>query len=104
MPERFKGRKAWMHNPNLGAVRLNKEEMSLVAETMVKKLNQAVGPTAVIIPRRGLSAYGKGWEKFYDGEADFALFDILKTGLKPIDPLFAERATDLLDELMHKSG
>jgi uncharacterized protein (UPF0261 family) len=115
MPERFKGRKAWMHNPNLGAVRLNKEEMSLVAETMVKKLNQSVGPTAVIIPRRGLSAYGKGWEKFYDGEADFALFEILKTGLKPeitvvevdahiIDPLFAERATDLLDELMHKSG
>jgi len=114
MPERFKGRKAWMHNPNLGAVRLNKEEMSLVAETMVEKLNRAVGPTAVIIPRRGLSAYGKGWEAFYDGEADFALFDILKTGLKPEikvvevdahikDRLFAERATDLLHELMQKA-
>ena len=82
---------------------------------MVEKLNRAVGPTAVIIPRRGLSAYGKGWEAFYDGEADFALFDILKTGLKPEikvvevdahikDRLFAERATDMLDELMQKAG
>jgi uncharacterized protein (UPF0261 family) len=115
IPERFKGRGTWMHNPDLGVIRLNKEEMSLVADTMVKKLNHSVGPTAVIIPKRGLSAYGKGWEEFYDAEADFALFDILKERLKPEikvvevdahinDRLFAERATDLLDELMQKTG
>lgn len=115
IPERFKGRPIWMHNPDLGVIRLNKEEMSLVAETMCRKLNQSVGPTAVIIPKRGLSGYGKGWEDFYDAEADFALFDILNERLKPEinvvemdahikDRLFAERATDLLDELMHKAG
>lgn len=115
VPERFKGRKRWMHNPDLGLIRLNKEEMSLVGETMVEKLNKAIGPTAVIIPRRGLSDYGKGWEEFYDEEADVAFFDILKKRLKPDikvveidakinDKLFAERAIDLLDELMHKVG
>jgi uncharacterized protein (UPF0261 family) len=114
IPERFKGRKPWMHNPDLGLIRLNKEEMSLVAETMVQKLNKSVGPTAVIIPTRGLSGYGKGWEAFYDAEADFALFHILKKRLKSEikvvevdahikDRLFAERATDLMDELMHKA-
>ena len=115
VPERFEGRKAWMHNPDLGLIRLNKEEMSLVAEVMVEKLNKSVGPTAVIIPRRGLSAYGKGWEHFYDEEADLALFEILKNGLKPEiqvveldahikDSLFAERATELLDEMMQKNA
>lgn len=115
VPERFKGRKPWMHNPDLGLVRLNKEEMSLVGETMVEKLNKASGPTAVVIPRRGLSGYGKGWEEFYDEGADFALFDILKKRLKPEirvveidakinDKVFAEKAIDLVDELMHKTG
>ena len=113
MPERFKGRKPWMHNPDLGVIRLNKEEMILVGEAITKKLNMAIGPTAVIVPRRGFSGYGKGWEDFYDAEADFALFDILKKRLKPEvsivevdshinDKLFAETATDLLDEMMHK--
>lgn len=115
IPERFKGRKTWMHNPDLGLIRLNKEEMSLVAETMAEKLNKALGPTAVIIPRRGLSSYGKGWEAFYDQEADFALFDILKRSLKPgikvvevdakiNDELFVQKAVKLLDELMRKVG
>jgi uncharacterized protein (UPF0261 family) len=112
--ERFKGRQTWMHNPQLGVVRLNKEEMALVGERLVEKLNRSVGPTAVILPLRGLSVYGKGWEEFYDQEADFALFDILKKNLKPEirvleidchinDHLFAEKAADLLDELMHVS-
>lgn len=114
IPERFKGRKPWMHNPDLGLIRLNKEEMSLVAETMVQKLNKSVGPTAVIIPARGLSGYGQGWEAFYDAEADLALFHILKSRLKSEikvvevdahikDRLFAERATELMHELMHKA-
>jgi uncharacterized protein (UPF0261 family) len=115
IPERFEGRKTWMHNPDLGLIRLNKQEMSLVAEVMVEKLNKSVGPTAMIIPQRGLSNYGKGWEHFYDEEADLALFEILKKGLKPEiqiveldahikDSLFAERATDLLDEMMQKKS
>jgi len=82
---------------------------------MAEKLNKALGPTAVIIPRRGLSSYGKGWEEFYDEEADFALFDILKRSLKPgirvvevdakiNDELFVQKAVKLLDELMRKVG
>lgn len=112
--ERFKGRKTWMHNPQLGVVRLNKEEMALVGGRLVEKLNRSAGPTGVLIPLRGLSVYGKGWEEFYDQEADFALFDMLKKNLKPEirvlevnchinDDLFAEKAADLLDELMRIS-
>lgn len=115
IPPHFKGRKPWMHNPVIGVIRLNKEEMTLVGKVVVDKLNKAVGPTAVIIPRRGLSAYGKGWEAFYDVEADSALFEVLKRGLKPEirvvevdaginDRVFAEKATALLDELMHQAG
>jgi len=113
VPQKFEGRKPWMHNPDLGVIRLNKEEMTLVGEAMAEKLNKAIGPTAVIIPRRGLSDYGKGWEKFYDAEADFTFFNILKkrlkTGIKIVevdlhinDKLFAESAIDLLEELIHR--
>lgn len=115
VPQRFKGRRVWIHNPEVGVIRLNKEEMSMVGEVMVEKVNKARGPTAVIIPTRGLSGYGKGWEDFYDGEADFTLFTLLKEKLKSEirvvevdahinDKVFAERATELLDELMHKVG
>jgi len=42
VPRQFKHRKAWMHNPDLGLIRLNKQEMSLMGETMAEKLNKAV--------------------------------------------------------------
>jgi uncharacterized protein (UPF0261 family) len=111
VPERLKGRKIWMHNPDLGLVRLNKDEMSLVAEKMVEKLNRAMGQTTVVIPVRGLSSYGKGWEEFYDEAADFAFFEILEKGLKADinvvkvdakinDALFVQKATDLLHDMM----
>jgi len=104
-----------MHNPVIGVIRLNKEEMSLVGKAVVEKLNRAMGPTAVIIPTRGISDYGKGWQAFYDAEADSTLFEILRSGLKPEirvveidaginDRLFAETATALFDELMRKAG
>lgn len=111
VPVRFKGRKTWMHNPDLGVVRLNKDEMSLVADKMVEKLNQAIGPTTVVIPVKGLSSYGKGWEAFYDEEADFSFFNILEKGVRSDirvvrvdaainDELFAKKATDLLHDMM----
>ncbi len=111
LPEQFKGRKTWMHNPDLGLIRLNKQEMSLVGHTLAEKLNKALGPTAVIIPKHGLSSYGKGWEEFYDEEADSALFDVLHSRVNPQIPVievdsgindrvFAEQATNLLDNLM----
>jgi uncharacterized protein (UPF0261 family) len=115
IPEKLKGRKPWMHNPIIGVIRLNKEEMTLVGKVVVEKLNKAIGPTAVIIPTRGLSDYGKGWEAFYDAEADSALFEVLRKGLKPEirlvevdaainDRLFTEKAAALFDELMHQGG
>jgi uncharacterized protein (UPF0261 family) len=115
IPPKLKGRKPWMHNPIIGIIRLNKEEMALVGKVVVEKLNKATGPTAVMIPKRGLSDYGKGWEAFYDADANSALFQVLKSGLKQEirvvevdahinDRLFAEKATALLDELMHKAG
>ena len=115
IPQRFEGRRPWMHNPDLGVIRLNKEEMTLIGEVVAEKLNKTIGPTAVIIPKRGLSAYGTGWEDFYDAEANSALFEVLQRSLKPEikvvevdaqinDKLFIEKATTLFDELMHKAA
>jgi len=53
IPRRFEGRSLWMHNPDLGVIRLNKEEMTLIGKVVAEKLNKTIGPTAVIIPKRG---------------------------------------------------
>ena len=113
IPQRWKGRRLYWHNLVFGGVQANKDEMILVAKVMAEKLNKAIGPTAVIIPRRGFSYYGEDWRR--DPAADSAFVEVLKSSLKPEvavvevdarvnDELFAQKAAILLDELMRRAG
>jgi uncharacterized protein (UPF0261 family) len=114
-PEHLREREVWVHSPVVAGVRLNKEEMSQVGKVMAEKLNKATGPTAVIIPKKGFSCRDVEGDDWYDPEANLAFIQALKTGLKPEielveldahvdDRIFAEKAANLLDELMHKPG
>jgi uncharacterized protein (UPF0261 family) len=114
-PEYLRGRKVWVHSPVVATVRLNKEEMFVLGKVMVEKLNRATGPTAVIIPNKGFSGHDIEGDDWHDPEANSAFIQALKTGLKPEielveldahidDKIFAEKAANLLDELMHKPG
>jgi len=113
IPQQWKGRRLYWHNLVFGGVQANKDEMILVAKVMAEKLNKAIGPTAVIIPRRGFSYYGEDWRR--DPAADSAFVEVLKSSLKPEvavvevdarvnDELFAQKAAILLDELMRRAG
>jgi uncharacterized protein (UPF0261 family) len=110
IPQRLRGRKVRMHNPSVAVVWLNNDEMAFVGRVMAEKLNKALGPTAVIIPKRGVG--GGGWQD--EPEADLAFVNSLKKHLKPgievlevdahiNDMLFAEKAVALLLELLHKA-
>jgi uncharacterized protein (UPF0261 family) len=62
-------------------IKLSKEEMILVANTMAGKLNKALGPVKVIIPLGGWSSLDRRGTDFYDRDLDQAFVDELKKHL-----------------------
>ncbi len=92
-------------------VRLSKEEMIMVADTMADKLNKARGPVKVLIPLGGWSSLDRRGTDFYDAELDRAFVDELKKQLKQdievreVDtdletPEFAQAIVEAFDEVM----
>ena len=82
LPEKYKDRVLCYHNPQATLPRMNAEELSLVAETVSKKLNLAAGRVKVLIPLRGFSSLDCQGNAFYDPAADQAFIGSLKSTLK----------------------
>jgi uncharacterized protein (UPF0261 family) len=69
-------------------VRASGEEMERVGKLMASKLNQARGPTIVMIPLRGFSYPNREGEPLYDEEGNLAYLRSLKeniAGVKVIE-------------------
>lgn len=101
VPERYRGRTFYQHNPNVTLMRTNAEENRRLGEIIAGKLNVSRGPVTVLLPLRGLSVIGMPGQPFCSPEADAALFDAIRKGLRPgiavvemdcdiNDPAFAE--------------
>ncbi|HUF26159.1 MAG TPA: Tm-1-like ATP-binding domain-containing protein, partial [Gemmatimonadaceae bacterium] len=113
VPERFGGRRLHVHNPNVTLMRTTPDECARLGEIIAGKLNRATGPTALVIPLRGVSALDREGQPFHDPEADAALIDSLRRTLDPRvkrieidahinDPAFADAIADEL--LPHLAG
>ncbi len=112
LPPRWRNRsKIHEHNPMDTMVEMTKEEMVATGELIARKLNQATGPTAVLIPTQGFSAFDKPGALLYDPEARKVFTEALKRNLEPKvevvevdahinDRAFAEQAVALLDRLI----
>jgi uncharacterized protein (UPF0261 family) len=87
VPERFKDRPAYYHNPEFTLIRLTRDEMEQIGHIMAKKLNKAEGPLKVIVPMQGLSIPNVPGGVFWDPEADKAFRDALKEDLRDDIPL-----------------
>ena len=87
IPEKWQNRKMYYHNPSFTLVRPTPEEMCLIGEMFVKRLNQAKGPVRVVLPLQGMSISGLKGGSTHDPEGDRALFDTLKRGLSPRIPV-----------------
>lgn len=83
VPEKFKSRKLYKHNPTVTLMRTTIEENRELGRIIAEKLNLAKGPVVVFIPLKGVSALDKEGMPFYDPEADKALFESLKKHLRP---------------------
>ncbi len=78
VPERFKARKLYRHNPTVTLMRTTVEENRLIGEFIAKKLNAMTGPLRFLIPEGGVSAIDKPGQPFHDPEADRMLFSTLE--------------------------
>ncbi|MBI3526632.1 MAG: Tm-1-like ATP-binding domain-containing protein [Betaproteobacteria bacterium] len=82
VPERFRGRKLYKHNPNVTLMRTTAEECREIGQWIAEKLNVCAGPVRFLIPEKGVSALDAPGQTFYDREADAALFDALEKSLQ----------------------
>jgi uncharacterized protein (UPF0261 family) len=111
VPEKFRSRNLYKHNPTVTLMRTTPEECAELGRIIARKLNQATGPLALFIPLRGISMIATEGGTFYDPAADKALIDNLKAGLRSDiviheldmdinDPRFAQAMANRLDELV----
>ncbi len=114
VPEKYRqsGRDLYEWNPMVTLMRTNKAENQALGRILAQKANASSAPVAFILPKGGLSILDAPGQRFWDPEADEALFDAIRQNIKsgiPIweidtninDPEFSRCAVDLLMEIYH---
>jgi uncharacterized protein (UPF0261 family) len=76
-------RKYVFHNANFAHIKLHKEEIVRIGSIMVERLNRNKGPVTVVIPLGGCCLAAAKGGPLWDPDVDNALFEVLRTQLKP---------------------
>jgi uncharacterized protein (UPF0261 family) len=82
VPERWRDRPLYHHNPVATLVRLDGAEMVELGRMIAERLNAARGPVAVVAPTRGYSLIDVEGGPLWDHEADLALIETLEAELR----------------------
>ncbi len=77
IPERYRGRKLHVHNPQVTLMRTTAEENERMGRWIGERLNAMDGPVRFFLPEGGVSALDAPGQPFWDPEADTALFRAL---------------------------
>jgi uncharacterized protein (UPF0261 family) len=77
IPERYRGRKLHVHNPQVTLMRTTAEENDRMGRWIGERLNAMDGPVRFFLPEGGVSALDAPGQPFWDPEADAALFRAL---------------------------
>jgi uncharacterized protein (UPF0261 family) len=107
VPTQYADRRLFRWNPNVCLMRTNVEESRRLGEILTEKINQSIGPVSVLLPLRGLSQLDREGGEFWWPEADQALFETIRRGVRADirvveldatinDPVFADRAAQEL--------
>jgi uncharacterized protein (UPF0261 family) len=115
VPPRFEDRNLYVHNPSVTLMRTTREECAELGRRIARKLSAATGPTALFVPRDGVSMIDAEGQPFHDPDADGSLFDALREGLDERveliemdcnvnDPEFATAMADKLTSYLKASA
>ncbi|NBC30987.1 MAG: UPF0261 family protein, partial [Spirochaetes bacterium] len=115
VPEKYKDRNLYVHNPQVTLMRTTPEENRRMGEWIASRLNEAEGPVRFLIPEKGVSLIDAEGQPFYDPEADAELFSAIERTLKQTenrkliklpynvnDPEFADALVESFREIMQK--
>jgi uncharacterized protein (UPF0261 family) len=102
VPEKFRARRLYEHNPTVTLMRTTPEENAQLGRIIAQKASAAMGPVTIMLPLGGVSAIDAPGQPFHDPAADSALFEAIREGVcgtvKVVevdahinDPVFAER-------------
>jgi len=105
VPEKYRGRRSYYHNPVATLVRLQPDEMAELGKIVAERLNGARGPVCVLAPTRGFSLSDTEGNALWYPEADAAFLEALEATLRADitfervdatvnDASFAERVAD----------
>jgi uncharacterized protein (UPF0261 family) len=107
IPQHYRGRKLYPHNPQITLMRTTVEENIRQARWIAERLNQCEGEMRFLLPMGGVSALDASGQAFWDPAADAALFDTLGSELRETarrklmrlpyhinDPQFAQAAVE----------
>ncbi|HZC13713.1 MAG TPA: Tm-1-like ATP-binding domain-containing protein [Thermoleophilaceae bacterium] len=86
LPERYRDRKRYFHNPVATLVRLTALEEAELGRIVAERLAGARGPVAVLCPTRGFSLADVEGGDLWDPDADRAFIDSLRESLPPSVP------------------
>jgi uncharacterized protein (UPF0261 family) len=115
VPEKYRSRRFHQHNPTVTLMRTTPEEMDKLGKEIAEKASAAGGPTAIMLPLKGVSAIDAEGKSFWWPEADAALFQSVRNWVAPSvelveldlhvnDPAFATACAGKLMEMMARSG
>jgi uncharacterized protein (UPF0261 family) len=107
VPAKFQGRNFYQHNPQVTLMRTTPQECEQIGKIIASKLNESKGPVTVLLPLKAISVISAPGQKFHDPVADSALFQALRSNLRPDievvtldcainDPAFAETCAQSL--------
>jgi uncharacterized protein (UPF0261 family)/ABC-type branched-subunit amino acid transport system ATPase component len=83
VPERYRGRTFYRHNPQVTLMRTTAAECARMGGWIAERLNLMEGPVRFFLPEGGVSALDAPGGAFFDPAARAALFRAIETSLRP---------------------
>ena len=78
VPERFRARNLYVHNPHVTLMRTTPEENAMMGRWIGERLNRMQGKVRFLLPEGGVSLIDAPGKPFHDPAADAALFAALE--------------------------
>lgn len=79
VPEKFRDRNLYVHNPHVTLMRTTPAECARIGQWIGERLNRCDGEVRFLLPEGGVSAIDVPGQAFYDPAANAALFAALET-------------------------
>ncbi|WP_413374982.1 Tm-1-like ATP-binding domain-containing protein [Alkalihalobacillus sp. 1P02AB] len=99
IPEQFKERLFYQHNPTTTLMRTTVEENIQIGEIIAQKINQAPQSSVVVFPKGGVSLLDREGQPFEGTQQRESLYNSLKKNLNP-DVRFIEVEEDINDPIV----